>query len=138
MQPSRNLAARAGRWSARHWKTAIVGWLAFVVLAFMIGGNVGTKQLTQEEAGVRDSGTASKLVHDAFPQVDGEAVLISSKAKDADSPGFRAVVHDAVEQLKATEGVHNVQDPYAKGNGERHLRQRARRDGRLRRSPATR
>ena len=53
MQPSRNIAARAGRWSARHWKTAIVGWLAFVVLAFMIGGNVGTKQLTQEEAGVR-------------------------------------------------------------------------------------
>jgi uncharacterized membrane protein YdfJ with MMPL/SSD domain len=115
MQPSRNLAARAGRWSARHWKTAIVGWLAFVVLAFMIGGNVGTKQLTQEEAGVRDSGTASKLVHDAFPQVDGEAVLVSSKGKDADSAEFRAVVHDAVEQLKATEGVNNVQDPYAKG-----------------------
>ena len=83
MQPSRNIAARAGRWSARHWKTAIVGWLAFVVLAFVIGGNVGTKQLTQEEAGVRDSGTASKLVHDAFPQVDSEAVLVSSKAKDA-------------------------------------------------------
>src|SRR5687767_342322 len=31
--PSRNLAARAGRWSARHRKTAILGWIAFVVLA---------------------------------------------------------------------------------------------------------
>ena len=30
---SRNLAARAGRWSAQHRKTAILGWIAFVVLA---------------------------------------------------------------------------------------------------------
>ncbi|MBA2304506.1 MAG: MMPL family transporter [Acidobacteria bacterium] len=32
MQP-RNLAARAGRWSATHRKTAILGWILFVVLA---------------------------------------------------------------------------------------------------------
>ena len=31
MQPSRNIAARAGRWSARHRKTAVLGWIAFVV-----------------------------------------------------------------------------------------------------------
>ena len=31
--PSRNLAGRAGRWSATHRKTAILGWLLFVVLA---------------------------------------------------------------------------------------------------------
>ena len=36
-----NLAARMGRWSAGHWKTATFGWLAFVVLAFGIGGAVG-------------------------------------------------------------------------------------------------
>ena len=30
---SRNLAARAGRWSAQHRKTAILGWILFVVLA---------------------------------------------------------------------------------------------------------
>ena len=27
---SHNLAARMGRWSAAHWKTATFGWLAFV------------------------------------------------------------------------------------------------------------
>ena len=32
MQP-RNLAARAGRWSATHRKTAIIGWIVCVVLA---------------------------------------------------------------------------------------------------------
>ena len=40
----RNLAARMGRWSAAHWKTATFGWLAFVVVA---GG---------ELAGVRGCG----------------------------------------------------------------------------------
>jgi hypothetical protein len=29
MQPSRNFAARAGRWSAQHRKKAVFGWLAF-------------------------------------------------------------------------------------------------------------
>ena len=40
---NRNLAARMGRWSADHWKTATFGWLAFVVVAFALGGMVGTK-----------------------------------------------------------------------------------------------
>ena len=36
LAPSRNLAARMGRWSASHKKTAIFGWLAFVAAAFVI------------------------------------------------------------------------------------------------------
>src|ERR671935_247646 len=45
MQATRHLAARAGRWSAQHRKTAIIGWLVFVIAAFAIGGAIGTKQL---------------------------------------------------------------------------------------------
>ncbi len=33
-----NLAARMGRWSAGHWKTATFGWLALVVVALAVGG----------------------------------------------------------------------------------------------------
>ena len=40
-----NFAARMGRWSAAHWKTATFGWLAFVVVAFGLGGLVGTKNI---------------------------------------------------------------------------------------------
>jgi hypothetical protein len=29
-----------GRWSAAHWKTATFGWLAFVLVAFGLGGAV--------------------------------------------------------------------------------------------------
>ena len=37
---SQNLAARMGRWSASHRKTAIFGWLAFVVVAIAPAGTV--------------------------------------------------------------------------------------------------
>jgi RND superfamily putative drug exporter len=37
-RPKRNIAASVGRWSARHRKTAVIGWITFVVLAFFLGG----------------------------------------------------------------------------------------------------
>ena len=40
-----NLAGRAGRWSAAHWKTAFFGWLVFVFVAVFIGMGVGTNKL---------------------------------------------------------------------------------------------
>ena len=44
-----NLAARAGRWSAAHWKTATFGWLAFVAAAVVLGSMHGTTSLTDAE-----------------------------------------------------------------------------------------
>ena len=37
MQAKRNLAHRMGRWSGTHPKTAIFGWIAFVLIAFFVG-----------------------------------------------------------------------------------------------------
>ena len=51
MEQTRSIAARARRWSATHRKTAIWGWLTFVVVAFAIGGVVGTKTLQQDQSG---------------------------------------------------------------------------------------
>src|SRR3712207_1214599 len=49
--PHLNLAARMGRWSAAHWKTATFGWLAFVVVAFGLGGAFGTKTIDPNTTG---------------------------------------------------------------------------------------
>jgi hypothetical protein len=49
MKTNCNLAARAGRWSSHHRKRAIWGWLAFVLVAVVIGGTIGTKELKQSE-----------------------------------------------------------------------------------------
>ena len=43
----KGIAARAGHWSARHRKTAIFGWLAFIVIAYVIGGAVGQQKPSQ-------------------------------------------------------------------------------------------
>ena len=43
--PSINLAGRAGRWSAAHWKTAALGWIAIAIVAVAAGSAVGAKQM---------------------------------------------------------------------------------------------
>ena len=115
MQQSRNIAARAGRWSARHRKTAVLGWIVFVVLAFMAGNNLGTENLTPEESGVGDSGRAAQITKDAYPDRIGEMVLIQSKSLKTDDPEFRAVVADVTERLRDTKGVNEIHGPYGKG-----------------------
>ncbi len=44
-----NLAARAGRWSAGHWKTAVIGWVVFVAVAFSLTFMVQARQLTETQ-----------------------------------------------------------------------------------------
>ncbi|MGC1812603.1 MAG: hypothetical protein WA696_00525, partial [Solirubrobacterales bacterium] len=70
----RGIASRAGVWSAKHRKTAIWGWLAFVVVAFMIGGATGTKTLEHTQTGVGESGRADQTVADAAPEHAQEMV----------------------------------------------------------------
>jgi RND superfamily putative drug exporter len=112
MQPSRNLAGRAGRWSATHRKTAILGWIAFVVLSFMVGGQVGTRTLTNQQAGVGESGTADRIVARAYPKHHDELVLIQSTTRTYTDPAFRATVDDVGRRLEAIKGVASVSKPY--------------------------
>ena len=112
-----NLAARAGRWSAQHRKTAIIGWLVFVVLALQIGSAVGTKTIPTDEEGLTgDSARAAQIVKDSFPQTAGERVLIQSKTASPTDPAYRAVVKDVEKNLAAQKDVTNLKSPYAKGN----------------------
>src|SRR6266540_7306119 len=55
MKPSYNLAARMGRWSASHWKTAVFGWLAFVLVAVAVGMHVGQKSTKMQDSDVGQS-----------------------------------------------------------------------------------
>ena len=90
MKP-RNLAARAGRWSSTHRKTAIFGWLALVVLSLAIGGAVGTNNLKDEDQGTGQSRSAQQIVNDNFPKKGDENVLIQSRSDNLrpSSPEFR-------------------------------------------------
>ena len=112
-----NLAARAGRWSAQHRKKAVFGWLAFVIAAVFIGGQIGTKTIPSDEEGlVGESARSAEIVKDSFPQTAGEQVLIQSKTASPKDPAFKAAVADVEKGLAAQKDVTNLQSPYAKGN----------------------
>jgi uncharacterized membrane protein YdfJ with MMPL/SSD domain len=116
MERSRNFAARAGRWSARHRRKAIVGWLAFVILALMAGSSIGTEELQDEDSGVGEAREADQAVADAFPENPDETVLVQSEAgTTADQPAFRRVVDDVVAKLESTDNVVDVESPYSAG-----------------------
>jgi RND superfamily putative drug exporter len=110
---SRNFAARAGRWSAAHRKTAVFGWILFVVLATVIGGAVGQRTLDDAAGGNGESKQGSMLVEAAdFPEQSGEQVLVQAKGADrADGPEVRAAVQDVVERLEGIDGVTEIESP---------------------------
>ena len=63
LKRSNNIAARMGRWSARHWKTAVFGWLAFVVASFYVGNFlVGTKQINEADTNVGQAQKADRII----------------------------------------------------------------------------
>ena len=88
-----NLAARAGRWSAAHWKTATFGWLAFVALAVVLGSLHGTISQTDAEQTNGQAAQAEQMLSAAHVKnVASENVLVHSRTLTASAPTFRRTV----------------------------------------------
>jgi uncharacterized membrane protein YdfJ with MMPL/SSD domain len=112
-----NLAARAGRWSAQHRKQAILGWLAFVIIATFAGGAIGQKQLSDEDTGNGQSRVADEAIAAAgFPKQTDEQVLVQGvRGVKAGDPQTRNAVADVVRRLRATVHVTDVKSPLEAG-----------------------
>ncbi|MFG2646577.1 MMPL family transporter [Streptomyces sp. NPDC048436] len=109
-----NLAARLGVWSAHHRKTAILGWLLFVVLATTIGGASGMVTASDEEMEVGDSARAAVILKDAgVVEPAGELVMVSSKTPD----GWRDAASDLSKALTATGETRAIQAPLPSEDG---------------------
>jgi RND superfamily putative drug exporter len=120
LKPSYNLAARMGRWSASHWKTAVFGWLAFVIAALAIGQMVGTKKIDQKDANVGQSHRADHMLRDAGFQPDPqtEIVLVQSEKFSAHDPAFRAVVDDVANTIRPLTTIKNLRTPNQPGHAD--------------------
>ena len=118
LKHSTNLAARMGRWSAGHRKTAIFGWLAFVVAAFVIGNAVGMKTIDQNDSNVGQARKADHLIRDAGFKLDEqmEYVLVQSKTQTVKDPAFRAVVAQAITGLDRFPQVTKLRSPLLAAN----------------------
>src|SRR5512132_1585189 len=114
---SNNVAARAGRWSAGHWKTATFGWLAVVALVTVLGALAGTKELSDADGMSGESARAQRIVDGAgFRDVEMEVVLVQSGRENARSPAFRHAVEHTMTALSAAGRVTKVRSPYSRGN----------------------
>ncbi|GGT30566.1 membrane protein [Streptomyces atratus] len=111
----RNLAARIGVWSAHHRKTAILGWLLFVVLATGIGGASGLVEMTDSENAAGDSARAEQILDDAgLGQPAGELVMVST-AKAGD---WKDVAREVSAAIGRTGEVANLAAPIPSEDGK--------------------
>ena len=107
-----NLAGRAGRWSAAHWKTAAFGWVVFSVLAVVVGGIVGAKQMEQWAIANGESRRAEQILANGnFDLPARESVLVQSATTTVGDPQFNAAVADVLQRLAVQWDVTTIVSP---------------------------
>src|SRR5262245_3217887 len=108
---TQNLAARMGRWSADHWKTATFGWIAFVLVAFALGGMAGSNPIDTSAPGPRESGRMDAILDEGFKRPARESVLVQSSSLQTSDPDFTAAIQDVVAKVSTVAAVQNVRSP---------------------------
>jgi uncharacterized membrane protein YdfJ with MMPL/SSD domain len=110
----RNLAGRAGAFSATRWKRATIGWLLFAIAAVVLGSAVGAKSLTDSEMASGETATAEQmLASGGFKKPASESVLIQSRdgSLTVRDPRFLLAIVAVTDQLLNQPSVTNIQDP---------------------------
>jgi uncharacterized membrane protein YdfJ with MMPL/SSD domain len=107
----RGLASRAAHWSASHRKTAIFGWLGFVLIAFAIGQAAGQKTIFGADNFTGEAGRAEHALEDAGLRPNDEVALVQSKRLTIADPGFRAAIRQTADRLTQAKDVVNVKSP---------------------------
>ena len=88
MGERRNIAGGVGAWSARHHKTAILGWLAFVIVALAIGSAVPTGEITDSDRMIGENAEAAQILEEAgVVEPASEMVLVQSRAGSSTGSG---------------------------------------------------
>ncbi|MBV8217122.1 MAG: MMPL family transporter, partial [Solirubrobacterales bacterium] len=114
--PSRHLAARMGGWSARHRRLAILGWLAFVLAAIVVGTGMGQKTIDQQNNDVGQANRADQILKRAGFVQSGpltEFVVVQNHRLTIHDPAFQAVVRDVVRTVAPSTAIHNLRSPLA-------------------------
>jgi putative drug exporter of the RND superfamily len=112
---------RVAGWSARHRKTALLGWLLLVAGAVMISSMLGTKNLNSYDPG--QAGQAERvLARPGVVQPDTETVLIQARsgtATVASDPEIRRAIRQVTAALGAMPKVATgIESPLAPGGGK--------------------
>ena len=110
-----NLAARMARWSGRHRRIAVLGWLGLMATLFAFSLVSPMNMIVYDTSGPGESGRADKILYEDFERPAQESVLVQSARFNAQSPQFQAVVEDVVEAVDSLDEVASVKSPYDEG-----------------------
>jgi uncharacterized membrane protein YdfJ with MMPL/SSD domain len=104
-----NLAARAGRWSATHWKTATAIWIVVVLVAIVTGSMAGTHKLSMAEQSTGETARAENILASAgFSTPANESVLVKSSTLIASDQAFRSAVQSVMTRLRTMPQVEHL------------------------------
>jgi RND superfamily putative drug exporter len=107
-----NLAGRAGRWSAAHWKRAALGWIALAAAVFVVGLVVGTNEMKPWGYANGDSRRAEQILDQGNFKIPArESVLIQSHAATVSDPAFGSAVASVVQTLSGQKDVTGIVSP---------------------------
>lgn len=107
----RNVAARAGRWSATHPKTAILGWFVFVALAMLAGSQIQQKEIPDYLNFTGSSAKAELALHEHFPTARASENVLVKAAPNQRGYGdqqFDAALGAITTKLQHTKNVVTV------------------------------
>ncbi|MQS37831.1 hypothetical protein FFZ77_20025 [Streptomyces katsurahamanus] len=105
-------------WSAHHRKTAVIGWLMFVVLTAGIGGAVGRVEMSASEQGAGASAKAQKILDDAgLDQPAGELVLVTAER----AGGWKTAAAELTEAIGKTGEAAKMRPPLVSESGREAL-----------------
>ncbi len=107
-----NIAGRAGRWSAAHWKVAAFGWIAFAVIAVVAGSAIGAKQLKPWAYTNGESHRAEQILDAGDFRIPArESVLVQSDSRTLEDPLFSSAVTSVEKALSKQPNVKNIVSP---------------------------
>jgi len=115
---------RLAGWSARHRKTAVLGWLMLVAGAVLLGSALGTKNLPSYDPG--QAGQAERVLNrPGVIQPPAESVLIQARAAGRtarNDPQMGQAVRQVVAALRAVPGAAtDIRAPQPAAGGARGL-----------------
>ena len=121
---SNNIAARMGRWSASHWKTAVFGWLAFVARRRSQSEcRSGRSRSTNDDASVGESHRAEQILKQSgFSSPTRRRSSWSSRARRSrsDDPAFRGrrSARRRPRRRGRSRRCNNLRSPLDPGHGD--------------------
>jgi len=111
MGSARQLTGVAGRWSASHPWIVIAAWIGGVLILLFSGHLAGTRQLSNADMSVGQSGQAARMISRDFTQHATEYVLFDSRDLRVGAPAYKAAIRDVLARIEATGRVTQIRSP---------------------------